>query len=69
MKNVIGIYGLICSGKSSFSKLLAKELNALYIDADIIGHEALNDKDKKEELILSLTDQLTVMRIFKRYTR
>ena len=51
MKNVIGIYGLICSGKSSFSKLLAKELNALYIDADIIGHEALNDKDKKEELI------------------
>ena len=51
MKNVIGIYGLICSGKSSFSKLLAKELNALYIDADIIGHEALNDKNKKEELI------------------
>ena len=39
MKNVIGIFGLICSGKSSFSKLLAKELNALYIDADIIGHE------------------------------
>ena len=51
MKNVIGIFGLICSGKSSFSKLLAKELNALYIDADIIGHEALNDKIKKEELI------------------
>ena len=49
MKNVIGIYGLICSGKSSFSKLLAKELNALYIDADIIGHEALNDKNKKED--------------------
>lgn len=49
MKNVIGIYGLICSGKSSFSKLLAKELKALYIDADIIGHEALINK--KEELI------------------
>ena len=49
MKNIIGVYGLICSGKSSFSKLLAKELNALYIDADIIGHEALNNK--KEELI------------------
>ena len=54
MKNIIGIFGLICSGKSSFSKLLAKELNALYIDADIIGHEALNDKIKKEELIKAL---------------
>ena len=58
MKNVIGIYGLICSGKSSFSKLLAKELNALYIDADIIGHEALNDKNKKEELIKSFSSDI-----------
>ncbi|WP_157153930.1 dephospho-CoA kinase [Brachyspira murdochii] len=45
-KNIIGVYGLICSGKSSFSKMLAKEMNALYIDADLIGHEALiNNKD------------------------
>ena len=58
MKNVIGIYGLICSGKSSFSKLLAKELNALYIDADIIGHKALNDKDKKEELIKEFSSDI-----------
>ena len=58
MKNVIGIYGLICSGKSSFSKLLAKELNALYIDADIIGHEALNDKNKKEELIKEFSSDI-----------
>ena len=58
MKNVIGIYGLICSGKSSFSKLLAKELNALYIDADIIGHEALNDKDKKEEIIKEFSSEI-----------
>ena len=58
MKNVIGIYGLICSGKSSFSKLLAKELNALYIDADIIGHEALNDKDKKEELLKEFSSDI-----------
>ena len=58
MKNVIGIYGLICSGKSSFSKLLAIELNALYIDADIIGHEALNDKDKKEELIKEFSSDI-----------
>ena len=58
MKNVIGIYGLICSGKSSFSKLLAKELNALYIDADIIGHETLNDKNKKEELIKSFSSDI-----------
>lgn len=40
-RNIVGIYGLICSGKSSFSKMLAKEMNALYIDADLIGHEAL----------------------------
>ena len=58
MKNVIGIFGLICSGKSSFSKLLAKELNALYIDADIIGHEALNDKIKKEELIKEFSSDI-----------
>ncbi|WP_300367918.1 dephospho-CoA kinase [Brachyspira sp.] len=45
-KNIIGIYGLICSGKSSFSKMLAKEMNALYIDVDLIGHEALiNNKE------------------------
>lgn len=45
-RNIIGVYGLICSGKSSFSKMLAQEMNALYIDADSIGHEALiNNKD------------------------
>ncbi|WP_297205257.1 dephospho-CoA kinase [uncultured Brachyspira sp.] len=45
-RNIIGVYGLICSGKSSFSKMLAKEMNALYIDADSIGHEALiNNKE------------------------
>ena len=58
MKNIIGIFGLICSGKSSFSKLLAKELNALYINADIIGHEALNDKIKKEELIKEFSSDI-----------
>ncbi|MEI0532003.1 dephospho-CoA kinase [Brachyspira pilosicoli] len=44
MRNIIGVYGLICSGKSSFSKLLAKELDAFYIDADKLGHEALENK-------------------------
>ena len=45
-RNIIGVYGLICSGKSSFSKMLAEEMSALYIDADSIGHEALiNNKD------------------------
>ena len=45
-KNIVGVYGLICSGKSYFSKMLAKEMNALYIDADLIGHEALiNNKE------------------------
>ena len=40
-KNIIGVFGLICSGKSSFSKMLANEMNALYIDADSLGHDAL----------------------------
>lgn len=44
MRNIIGVYGLICSGKSSFSKMLAKELDAFYIDADKLGHEALENK-------------------------
>lgn len=56
MKNIIGVYGLICSGKSSFSKLLAKEMEALYIDADIIGHEALNNK--KEEIIKAFSEDI-----------
>lgn len=58
MKNIIGVYGLICSGKSSFSKMLAKEMKALYIDADIIGHEALNNENKKEEIIKAFSKDI-----------
>ncbi|KLI14721.1 dephospho-CoA kinase [Brachyspira hyodysenteriae] len=58
-RNIVGVYGLICSGKSSFSKMLAKEMDALYIDADLIGHEALiNNKDNiVKEFSSSILDE------------
>ena len=56
MRNIIGVYGLICSGKSSFSKLLAKELNAFYIDADKLGHEAL--ENKKDIIVEEFSDSI-----------
>lgn len=49
MKNVIGVYGLAASGKTTFSNVLSKSLNALYISADRVGHTAL--KEKKEEIV------------------
>ena len=55
-RNIIGVYGLICSGKSSFSKMLAKEMNALYIDADLIGHNALIDN--KENIVKEFSSNI-----------
>lgn len=57
MRNIIGVFGLICSGKSSFSKMLAENLNALYIDADKIGHSALIEK-KDDILKLFYNDDI-----------
>ncbi|MEI0559031.1 dephospho-CoA kinase [Brachyspira intermedia] len=58
-RNIVGVYGLICSGKSSFSKMLAKEMNALYIDADLIGHKALieNKDNIVQEFSSSILDE------------
>lgn len=56
MRNIIGVYGLICSGKSSFSKMLAKELDAFYIDADKLGHEAL--ENKKNIIVKEFSDSI-----------
>lgn len=56
MKKIIGVYGLICSGKSTFAKLLAKEIDAVYINADDIGHEAL--LEKKHEIVALFSDKI-----------
>lgn len=56
MRNIIGVYGLICSGKSSFSKMLAKELDAFYIDTDKLGHEAL--ENKKDIIVKEFSDSI-----------
>lgn len=56
MRNIIGVYGLICSGKSSFSKMLTKELDAFYIDADKLGHEAL--ENKKDIIVKEFSDSI-----------
>ncbi|ASJ20632.1 dephospho-CoA kinase [Brachyspira hampsonii] len=55
-RNIVGVYGLICSGKSSFSKMLAKEMNALYIDADLIGHRALIDN--KDNIVKEFSESI-----------
>ena len=44
MRNIIGVYGLLASGKTTFSKTLSSYINALYISADEIGHLALTSK-------------------------
>ncbi len=38
------VTGMIASGKSTFSKLLTERLDALYISADIVAHDILNEK-------------------------
>ena len=47
MKHVIGIYGIAATGKTTISKLLCDEFNAIFISADEIGHKALIEKKKE----------------------
>ena len=47
MKHVIGIYGIAATGKTTISKLLCDEFNAVFISADEIGHKALVKKKKE----------------------
>lgn len=49
MKRIIGVCGLISSGKSSFAKELSSVMNAIYIDCDKVAHIAL--EEKKEQII------------------
>lgn len=48
---VICICGKSGSGKSTVSKYLVKEYNAIHIDIDRIGHKCHNDKNIKQNLI------------------
>ncbi len=47
MKYVIGISGIAATGKTTISKLLCDEFNAIFISADEIGHKALVEKKKE----------------------
>ena len=49
IKNVIGLTGLYCSGKSTVEKYLEKKYGFFIIDVDRLGHVSLNEK--KEKLI------------------
>lgn len=40
------VTGMIACGKSTFSKMLVEKLNALFISADLIAHEVLNEKSQ-----------------------
>lgn len=48
-KNIIGLTGKYCSGKSSVEKLLINKFGFFSIDVDLIGHKVL--EEKKEKLI------------------
>lgn len=46
MKYVIGVYGFAATGKTTISKLLRDEFNAVFISADELGHKALVEKKR-----------------------
>lgn len=46
-KNVVGLTGKYCSGKSSVEKILVNKYGFLPIDVDSLGHKALNEKKDK----------------------
>ena len=54
---IIGITGSIACGKSTISNYL-KSKGYIVIDADKIGHEALDDDYVKEKLILSFGNEI-----------
>lgn len=55
---VIGVTGGIGCGKSTFSKLLSKVLNAPIIDADKISHEAFSSNEILIEMCNFLGDDI-----------
>ena len=48
---LIGVTGKSGSGKSTFAKALANQLNYFYVDIDTIGHEVLNTPDIIQRLL------------------
>ena len=55
----IGVTGSICSGKSSFCKLLESTYDCIHIDADKVGHECyLPNTSCYNKLIDAFTDNI-----------
>ena len=54
---IIGITGSIACGKSTISNYL-KSKGYIVIDADKIGHEALDDDYVKEKLVLAFGNEI-----------
>jgi dephospho-CoA kinase len=52
MVQVIGVTGIIGSGKSTAARYLAEALQYQYIDVDVVGHKVLADDLKVREAIL-----------------
>jgi dephospho-CoA kinase len=50
-KIVIGIIGGSGTGKTHISKYIAEDLEATFIEADLIGHQLLNDPDIKQQIV------------------
>lgn len=48
---LIGVTGKSGSGKSTFAKALANQLNYFYVDIDTIGHEVLSTPDVIQRLL------------------
>ena len=53
---IIGVTGIIGSGKSTAARYIAQELKYQYIDVDVVGHDVLAHDVAVRELILQTFD-------------
>lgn len=55
---VIGVYGIIGSGKSTVARIFKENFNFNVIDVDKIGHEVLGFPEVKEKLLKEFGDMI-----------
>jgi len=55
---VIGVYGIIGSGKSTVARIFKENFNFKVIDVDKIGHEVLGFPEVKEKLLKEFGDMI-----------
>lgn len=59
-KKIIGITGTIAAGKSTASKYLAEKYGIPLVDADLVGHEVLQDPEVMQQLAETISPLILV---------